>query len=54
MALDLTPDEEKEQQELLTEKFQPLLDWLKAEAKDAVRDGAISLVTGTQCRSLTP
>ena len=36
---DLYPEEEQEQQKELAETFQPLLEWLKAEAKDVVRDG---------------
>jgi len=28
----------------LTERFRPLLDWLKAEVNDEIRDGAIHLV----------
>ncbi|KAF8897518.1 Hsp90 protein-domain-containing protein [Infundibulicybe gibba] len=39
---ELDPEEEKAEQKALTEKFQPLLDWLKAEAKDLVRDVVIS------------
>jgi heat shock protein beta len=34
--------EEREQQKELTEKFKPLLEWLKAEAKDVVTDVVIS------------
>lgn len=35
----LDPEEEKRETEELTEKFKPLIDWLKTEAKDQVRDG---------------
>ncbi|KAG6854796.1 hypothetical protein C0991_001223 [Blastosporella zonata] len=35
-------EDEKEEQTRLTEKFKPLLEWLKVEAKDAVRDVVIS------------
>ncbi|KAG6817393.1 hypothetical protein H0H87_009037 [Tephrocybe sp. NHM501043] len=35
-------EEEKAEQTRLAEKFKPLLDWLKDEAKDAVRDVVIS------------
>ncbi|KAG6919444.1 hypothetical protein DXG01_006327 [Tephrocybe rancida] len=35
-------EDEKEEQTRLTEKFKPLLDWLKVEAQDAVRDVIIS------------
>lgn len=40
MLIELDPEEEKEQQKALEEEFKPLVDWLKAEAKDVVRDGA--------------
>lgn len=40
---DLDPEEEKAEQKALTEKFQPLIDYLKKEAKDTVRDGMPSL-----------
>ena len=36
---DLEPEEEMEQQKKLEEKFKPLVEWLKKEANDAVRDG---------------
>jgi len=39
---DLDPEEEKEQQEALEVKFQPLIEWLKHEAKDSVLDVVIS------------
>jgi len=39
---DMSPEEEKEEQKALTEQFKPLLDWLKEEAKDVVRDVVIS------------
>ncbi|EGN93056.1 hypothetical protein SERLA73DRAFT_79097 [Serpula lacrymans var. lacrymans S7.3] len=39
---DLDPKAEKEEQELLKEKFTPLLEWLKAEALGVVRDVVIS------------
>ena len=32
--------DEKEEQKRLEERFKPLLEWLKDEAKDIVRDGA--------------
>ncbi|KAG6900979.1 hypothetical protein C0993_004417, partial [Termitomyces sp. T159_Od127] len=35
-------EDEKEEQKRLAEKFKPLLEWLKAEAKDLVRDVVIS------------
>lgn len=39
----LLPDEEeedaKEAQKKLKEKFKPLIEWLKEETKDVVRDG---------------
>ncbi|KIK06721.1 hypothetical protein K443DRAFT_2857 [Laccaria amethystina LaAM-08-1] len=38
----LDPEEEKEQQKDLDEKFKPLLDWLKAKAKDIVRNVVLS------------
>lgn len=41
---ELDPEEEKAQQKALTEKFKPLLDWLKSEAKDAVRDGTLYFI----------
>jgi heat shock protein beta len=43
--VDLDPEEEKAQQKSLEEKFQPLLDWLKVEAKDSVRDGVFTSST---------
>ncbi|PSS05372.1 hypothetical protein PHLCEN_2v3861 [Hermanssonia centrifuga] len=36
------PAEEKEKQKALTEQYKPLLDWLKKESKDVVRDVVIS------------
>lgn len=36
---DSDPEYEKEQQEILKERFKPLLDYLKKEAQDLVRDG---------------
>jgi len=36
---DLEGEEEGQQKEL-EEKFKPLVEWLKKEANDAVRDGA--------------
>ncbi|GLB33793.1 putative hsp90 protein [Lyophyllum shimeji] len=39
---DQDPEEEKEEQKRMAEKFKPLIDWLKVEAKDAVRDVVIS------------
>ncbi|KAF8165360.1 Hsp90 protein-domain-containing protein [Crassisporium funariophilum] len=39
---DLDPEEEKEQLKTLNEKFKPLLEWLKKEANDAVRDVVLS------------
>ena len=36
---DLDPEEEKEQQKELAEKFKPLITWLKAQAQGTVRDG---------------
>lgn len=36
---DADPEEEKEIQKALTEQYKPLLDWLKKEAQDVVRDG---------------
>lgn len=41
-GLDL--EEEKEQQKDLDEKFKPLLDWLKVEAKGIVRNGELILM----------
>ena len=38
---DLDPKEEKERQKQLTEEYKPLLDWLKKEAQDIVRDGKL-------------
>jgi hypothetical protein len=40
---DLDPEEDKDEQKDLAEKFKPLLDWLKVEAKDIVRDGTLSM-----------
>ncbi|KAH8118404.1 heat shock protein Hsp90 [Phellopilus nigrolimitatus] len=39
---DLDPEEEKESQKELAEKFEPLLKWLKAQAGNIVRDVVIS------------
>ncbi|KAG6814166.1 hypothetical protein H0H92_000842 [Tricholoma furcatifolium] len=39
---DQDAEEEKEEQARLSEKYQPLLEWLKVEAKDAVRDVILS------------
>ncbi|KAF9009082.1 Hsp90 protein-domain-containing protein [Cyathus striatus] len=39
---DLTEEEEKAEQEVLKEKFKPLVTWLKEEAKDTVRDVVLS------------
>lgn len=46
---EMSPEEEKEEQKTLTEQFKPLLDWLKEEAKDVIRDVVISnrLVTSS-------
>ncbi|EMD40828.1 hypothetical protein CERSUDRAFT_111414 [Gelatoporia subvermispora B] len=43
------PEEEKQELEVLTEKFRPLLDWLKGQAEEVVRDVVISnrLVTSS-------
>jgi len=40
---DLDPEEDKEQQKVLAQEFKTLLDWLKVEAKDIVRDGILSM-----------
>lgn len=42
---DMDPEEEKDQQKALAEEFKPLLDWLKVEAKDIVRDGMFSMLS---------
>jgi heat shock protein 90kDa beta len=39
ITLDSDPEEEKEEQKALEVKFQPLIEWLKYEAKDSVLDG---------------
>ncbi|KAF8974761.1 Hsp90 protein-domain-containing protein [Flammula alnicola] len=39
---DLDPEEEKAQQKELEEKYKPLIEWLKKEAGDAVRDVVLS------------
>lgn len=39
---DLEPEEEIEQQKELEEKFKPLIEWLKNESNDAVRDVILS------------
>ncbi|OCH90980.1 heat shock protein Hsp90 [Obba rivulosa] len=39
---DEDPEEEKEEIEVMTEKFRPLLDWLKGQAEDVVREVVIS------------
>ncbi len=38
--VDLDPEEDKARQADAKEKFQPLLSWLKEQAKDVVRDGS--------------
>jgi hypothetical protein len=38
-AIDLDPEEEKDQTKVLEERFQPLLDWLKSQIGNVVRDG---------------
>ena len=45
---DLSPEEEKQQQQELIEKFKPLLTWLKDQAGDVVRSGTNNLVNS--CR----
>ncbi|KZT12574.1 heat shock protein Hsp90 [Laetiporus sulphureus 93-53] len=46
---EITAEEEKEEQKVLTEEYKPLLEWLKKEAQDVVRDVVISnrLVTSS-------
>ncbi|CCL99418.1 uncharacterized protein FIBRA_01436 [Fibroporia radiculosa] len=46
---DVSPEEEKEEEKALTEQYKPLLDWLKEEVKEVVRDVIISnrLVTSS-------
>jgi heat shock protein 90kDa beta len=39
--LDLDAEEEKDEEKALTEKFKPLLDWLKVQVKDIVQDGMV-------------
>ena len=39
---DSDEENEKEKLQTLTEKFTPLLDWLKTEAGDLVRSGALT------------
>lgn len=39
---DLDPEEQKEEQKILAEKFKPLLVWLKVQVKDIVQDGNAS------------
>ncbi|KAJ3555888.1 hypothetical protein NM688_g2333 [Phlebia brevispora] len=39
---DADPEEEKERQQVLTEQYKPLLEWLKKEAGEIVRDVVIS------------
>jgi hypothetical protein len=38
------PAEQKEQQQDMTQKYKPLLDWLKAEADGVVRDGTLLIL----------
>ena len=40
--VDLSPEEERTQQQELMDKFKPLLAWLKDQAGDVVRSGAIA------------
>jgi hypothetical protein len=40
--------EDKEQQKALEETYKPLLDWLKVQAKDIVRDGTLSMFQDVQ------
>lgn len=44
ISSDLDAEEDKEQQKALEETFKPLLDWLKVQAKDVVRDGTSSML----------
>ncbi len=37
-------EEEKEQEESLTKKYKPLLDWLKKQSEGIVRDGSFCLL----------
>lgn len=41
---EMSADEEKAEQKALTEEFKPLIDWLRNEAQDVIRDGASLLV----------
>jgi len=49
MIVDADAEEEKEQQAALTEKFQPLLDWLKTQASGVVNKGEY-LVQSELCK----
>lgn len=39
---DLDPEDEKAQQKELEERYQPLTEWLKKQAGDAVREGEVN------------
>ena len=38
-SIDEDPEDEKEKQKELTERYKPLLDWFKKETQDIVRNG---------------
>jgi heat shock protein 90kDa beta len=52
LLLDEDPEEEKERQKQLTEEYKPLLDWIKKETKDIVRNGECSDTYRTEASAL--
>ena len=46
MLSELDPEEEKEQQKELSERFKPLITWLKGQAHNIVRDGRSAFFIG--------
>lgn len=47
MSTEMSPEEEKEEQARLTEKFKPLIEWLRKEVREkgAARDGQCIVVS---------
>ena len=45
-SVDVDVDVEKEEQEALAEEFSPLLQWLKNQAQEVVRDGRFMICYG--------
>jgi heat shock protein beta len=52
--VDMSPEEEKRQQQELKEKFQPLLAWLKDQIGDVVRSGMFVRISHSELADLPP